>query len=211
MAAGSNDSKKRTSQLRKPHVFVPIVAGLMLIVLLVLRAQREDSPVNVATAAANGTASSLTVPITTSSIPTTSPTTPTPPLPAATNAADADAVQGWWGQHSGLPTALLNDELALENDESAPTVGSTLATNTTFETDIKAAQNAPAIPDATMQFDWTNTLADAQAAQSAVNQWIYAGAGSSGSSPWTQVLDDLHQASTWEGDLDQEAQSLGVH
>src|SRR5271155_642183 len=104
MAAGLNHSKKRASQLRKPHVFIPIVAGLILIGLLVLRADMQDSPVKAATAAARGTASSLTIPITTSSIPTTSPTTAPPP--AATTSADAQAVQGWWTQHSGLPTAL---------------------------------------------------------------------------------------------------------
>ncbi len=208
MAAGSDLSKKRASQLRKPHVYITIVAGLILIGLLVLKAEIRDSPVKAATAAARGTASSLTIPITTSSIPTTSPTTPPPP-PASTS-ADAQAVQSWWGQHSGLTTALLNDEIALENDEFTATLSVTLAANAAFEADIKAGQSAPAIPDATMEYDWTNLLTQEQAAQTAVNQSIYANSASSGPSPWTQALDDFHDASTWEGDLDQDAQSLGV-
>jgi hypothetical protein len=204
MVAGSNQSKKRTSQLRKPHVYIAIVAGLMLIVLLALRAEKQHSPVKVATAATSGTASSLTVPITTSSVPTTAPP------PAATTSADAQAVQGWWTQHSGLATALLNDEIALEKDEFAPSMSVTLAANTTFASDISAAQSAPAIPDVTMEFDWTNLLSEEQAAHSAVNQWIYANTSSSGAS-WTQALDALHAASTWEGVLDQDDQILGVH
>ncbi len=129
---------------------------------------------------------------------------------AAPTAAEDAAVQGWWAINGTWTTILLDDEIAVKDNEFAPPLTTLFQANNLLEKNLALAVTIRPVPNATMEREWTNMLDDFQSAGSSVVDWIYTSDRETSGS-WTQILTEFQRADGWAAAFDQEAPVFGVN